>query len=300
MLLYKTLLANYPDKIINVAVEEVSYGMEFIDSYAEIKIMKLSEALEAYKPNLLIILDANNIARCTRNAEEAKAALGSAKLAVIDHHEASDADEPEIFINQGSPAVTQDIYDICFNQLGLNKPEGYADLAMTGIYSDTGGFVHLTKNYKKSFTIVEELLEAGASIEKIKYQLNSYSFGSLEVLSKLLENTGAYKNFTYSYLDDRWVASKPPELIEQGIETYVANYLRNIDGRQSGFVVYKDLKSQKNEYKVSFRSLAHLLDVAEIAKRLGGGGHKPAAGARFIALDIEDAISKVKSAISEN
>jgi nanoRNase/pAp phosphatase (c-di-AMP/oligoRNAs hydrolase) len=39
--------------------------------------------------------------------------------------------------------------------------------------------------------------------------------------------------------------------------------------------------------------------VREIAQKLGGGGHPKAAGGQIEALNIEEAIEKVKAAINE-
>ena len=300
LLLAKTLGLNYPSKKVNLVAEEVSYGLDFIDGFNSIKKSPLGSAIAGFKPDLLIILDANNLARCTRNPVAAKDALNGANTIIIDHHEPDDKDKSDVYIHQNSPAVTQDIYDICFDQLGMKKPPGYAEVAMTGLYSDTAGFVHLTDDYEKTFKIVMTLIKDGASIEGIHSNLHQYSSSATEVLAELLAKTSPFLKFSYSFITDEYAASKPANEIKQGIDIYVNDYVRNIDGRKSGFVVYKDLNSQKGEYKVSFRSLPGLVDVASIAKKLGGGGHKPSAGASFEAADINDALSKVKQAISEN
>lgn len=300
LLLYQTLKYNFPGTKVVVSVEEASYGLDFIDGYSEIELMPLSSALVKHHPQLLFILDTNNLNRCTRDGELAKTVLKSTKIVIIDHHEESDKDIADIFINQSSPAVTQDVYDLFFDQMGLAKPDNYATVALTGIYSDTAGFVHLTRDYKKTLKIVTTLLDEDGNIEQIHNNLNKFSHGAMQVLSTLIKNTAEVNGFTYSYLDDSWLAGKNTDDVEQGISTYTTNYLRNIDGRLSGFVVYKDLKSIKSEYRVSFRSMAGLVDVARLAKKLGGGGHKPAAGAQFEAESLKDALEKVKHAISEN
>lgn len=54
----------------------------------------------------------------------------------------------------------------------------------------------------------------------------------------------------------------------------IVNYTRNIEGVEVG-IFYKEVKI--NEYKVSLRS-KRFVDVADIAQKFGGGGHKRAAG----------------------
>lgn len=300
LLLYKTLKANFPHKTVTVTIEELSYGLDYLDDFSKIKHSPLHKSIDHFKPELLIILDANNLSRCTRYPEKIGETIKDTKIAVIDHHEQHDKGPCDVYVNQNSPAVTQDIYDICFTQLGLIKPDNYATLTLTGIYSDTGGFIHLTSGYEKTFDIVKKLVADGASVDKIHRQLNNYSVESTQVLARLLENTDSYAGFTYSYVGDSDIENFDYDDIKQGVDNYVNNYLRNIENRGSGFVVYQDLNNPKKAYKVSFRSLPDKHDVAEIAGRLGGGGHKPAAGASVEAQTLDEAIDKVKQAIHEN
>ncbi len=300
LLLKNTLAENYTNKKINVVLEEVSYGLGFIEGFNSIKISPLVNAVKGFKPDLLIIVDANNITRCTRDPESVSKVLSDVKLAIIDHHEPVDKDESDVYINQNSPAVTQDIYDLCFNQLKLKKPNGFAELAMIGIYSDTGGFKYLSGDHKLTLKIVSELVDAGVNIEKVSNNLSKISSDAIEILAILIKNMSRYKDFSYTYLEDKVVDSVNFQAVKQAADTFMHNYLRNVDKRQSGFLVYKDANGSEGDYKVSFRSTPGEIDVASIAKKLGGGGHKPAAGAQLKAKDIDHALSQVKSAISEN
>lgn len=300
LLLKNTLVQNFPDKKINVVIEEVSYGLDFIEGFSSIKISSLSSAIDGYKPALVIIVDAHNIARCTREPETVRQLEHKFKLAIVDHHEPDDKDEAAVYINQNSPAVTQDIYDICFNKLHLEKPKGYADLTMTGIYSDTGGFKYLSGDHKLTLKIVSDLVDAGVNIERISNSLSRITSDAIEVLSLFINNSAEYKKFNYTYLDDATVETVSYPAIKQAADTFMHNYLRNIGKKTSGFLVYKDANGEPDDYKVSFRSTPGEIDVAAIAKKLGGGGHKPAAGAQIKAKNVEDAISKIKKVISDN
>jgi nanoRNase/pAp phosphatase (c-di-AMP/oligoRNAs hydrolase) len=53
----------------------------------------------------------------------------------------------------------------------------------------------------------------------------------------------------------------------------------------------------ENEYSVSFRAINGTKDVAELARKLSGGGHKAAAGGRVEAGSVSGAIQKVKQII---
>jgi phosphoesterase RecJ-like protein len=305
LLLCLILKFNYPDKTINVSMEEKPYGLDFLPGIDSIIIDKLQNCLEQLKPDLLFMLDAGFIYRVTRDPDPVNQILGqgSPKLAVIDHHEHLENPIFAAYINNDSPAVTLDIYEIFIEKLGLKKPAGYAQLAMTGIYTDTGGFVNRNLNYHKTFEVVPKLIQDGANIEAISNQLNTIGTGTLEVLKEFMNNLSYYGQFTYSFLSDNFIENLGGdnkdyklESLKSAGDVFRSNYIRNIEGHPMGFIVYRDLLAPTQT--VSFRALAGGTDVAAIAAKLGGGGHKPAAGAKIQAASIGEALQKVKAAIS--
>src|SRR3989344_5886530 len=71
LLLGTTLKLNYPDKEVLMTLEEEPEGLEFLAGYKDIKFELLTDALNGYKPDLFILLDAVNYERCSRNDGEA-------------------------------------------------------------------------------------------------------------------------------------------------------------------------------------------------------------------------------------
>lgn len=299
LLLGAILVKNYPDKEIHVCLEDEASNLNFVNGYDKAGFNPLDESLMAHKPQLLVILDANSIGRATRKPGIVKkhiASLGT-KLAIIDHHEQTDKDPSDVYINQGSPAVTQDIYQIFFSQLKLAKPTGYAQTAMLGIYSDTGGFVYENPRYEDTFKIVTQLIKDGASLERIVDQLNQVSEKALQTLAELIKNLGSVGGCTYSFLNDEFVdklgGKEAVADVRKGVDLFRDNFLRSTNGRTWGFLVHKDLLADEGTYAISLRAMSGTIDVAEMANRLGGGGHKPAAGARIKAANVGEALKTV-------
>lgn len=298
---------NFPDKRIIMSVEELTGGLNYLQAYDHIQTLDLAESLKKNKPQLVIIVDAMSYQRCSRGNPEAidRARVSvSPKLIIIDHHEPEGRDEADIYINQGSPAAVQDVYEVCFNILGLKKPEGYARTTLLGLYSDTGGFVYDNPRYRETYKLLAELLDAGESIEHIKNDLDQYSSDSMIALGEIASNVQVEQEYTFSYLSDDFMKSwqltnKQFEDVHLAVGLFANHYLRNIEGRLWGFIVYPDIRAGEGCYGVSFRSVAGAKDVAVIANRLGGGGHKPAAGAKFKADNLELAIGMIKNAIDE-
>lgn len=304
ILLYKVLRTNYPDKQVFIHNEDVMKSLSYLDDYDAIENGELSEAVEKHKPDLLIMLDANGLSRCTYRPEEAKKQMEvyGTKYAIIDHHVPIGRDESDVYINLESPAVTQDVYEIFLERLALKKPAGYAPIAMLGIYDDTGGFVYKNKRFKDTFRIAAQLVEDGADLEKIVHQLTSYSTEAIEALKELLKNLEHIGSCTYSFISDEfseaWLAKgAPKEGMKEGFDIFIHEFMRNIDGRPWGFAVYPDLGSEEKIYHVSLRSMSGIVDVSEIARKLGGGGHKPAAAADIMANNAKQAVDAIKKAI---
>lgn len=304
LLLAASLKENFPGKQVAVCMEEEIKQLSFVDDYDIIEFGLLEEAFNEHEPDLVIICDANNLARCSRNPDPLRQYIADNQtgVAIIDHHQPTNIEPNQVYINQKSPAVTQDIYEICFEQLKLKKPKNYARNTMIGIYSDTGGFIYENVRYKETFSIVASLIEDGADLEEISTSSSQQSEDSLLVLIELLENLDSFGNGTYSHISDeftkKWQSGqKSPEVIKEGFDLFMNRILRNVGGRPWGFVVYPDLLARSKAYKVSFRSISGTVDVAELASSLGGGGHIQAAGASVAARSVEEAIAQVKEVI---
>lgn len=306
LLMSATLQANFGSKVIKTVMEEEPSDLAFMPHYDQAEFKPVYEALEGFKPDLLILLDGNNYERFSRHdGQKIRDFITSnnLKTVVIDHHEETDSDTVTLSINNASAAVVQDVYELLFDSLKLIQPADSAQLSMIGFYADTGGFVYIKPgNEKKVFGFAEELVGQGASVEEAKNQLEQYSEDDMLVLSELMANVTLGDDYTYSFLSDSFLESwltkgmTYPQL-DRPTSTFSNSYIRNIEGRKWGFITYKNPQQGDNFYSVSFRSQNGNPDVAAMATELGGGGHKPAAGAKFEATSLDEAIAKVKAVI---
>lgn len=306
LLLGKTLKFNYPDKAITMVLEEEPAGLEFLGGYKEIDFGPIFQSLESSKPDLFILLDGNNYERCSRHDGEVirnYIRQYSVNVIIVDHHEQDGKDDADVYINNMSASTVQEVYAICFRSMGLKQPKSAPQTAMTGFYADTGGFVYVKSGQQDAvFGFAKDLVDAGADIEAAKYDLDSYAESDMMVIGRLASNTSHSDGYTYSFLEDEfmddWLKNHQQAELQRPTNTFLNEYIRNIDGRKWGFIVYKNPLQGEHYYSASFRSKGGHPDVAAIASKLGGGGHKPAAGAKFEAGSLNDAINKVKSTIS--
>ena len=308
LLLGTTLKLNYPDKEVLIILEEKPEGLEFLAGYKEVKFQSLIDALNSYKPELFILLDAVNYERCSRNDGDAiRRYLKDNKVAtaIIGHHEPTGKDDTNVYIHQGSIATVQDVYEVCFEHLGLKKPEGYGETTMLGIYSDSGGFTYANPRHRQTFKIVSDLIDDGVNLEVIRSQLRRYTTDQLIALGEFARNVTTNGQYSYSYISDEFVAdwqkaNRPVLSLNTAAAIFVDQFIRNIDGLNWGFIVYLNPLAGENMYSLSLRSQADAKDVSQIANKFGGGGHKPAAGAKIEAKSIREALAKVKAAITSS
>lgn len=85
----------------------------------------------------------------------------------------------------------------------------------------------------------------------------------------------------------------------QGQKAYIvnsSNWISEIGAKLSpdcDFVIIWYFNHDRNEYRVSLRSFHDNVDVSEIAKRFGGGGHKKTAGFSFVKGEQYDHIDDI-------
>jgi len=306
LLMGTTLKKNYPNKQIMMSSEEQTGDLSPLTGYQDIKQQRLEEAIDNFSPQLIIMVDSMNFKRCTRKDAGVishKVKQQGINLVIIDHHERTDVEDNAVYINNDGPAAVQEVYETLFMDMGLQKPEGYAQTTMLGLYSDSGGFINNNPRFNDTMDLAKELTAAGANLELVNNLLSRHSFDEMSAIGELANNLGFQDDYNYSFISDeftkRWEDDgKDFEELKLGVSAFVNLYIRNIGERRWGFVIYKDLAAGDGIYGVSFRSISGTKNVALIANSLGGGGHIPAAGAKIQASSVKDALEQVQKAIT--
>ena len=312
LLLGRILETNYPDKKNEMVMEEEPLSdLSFLQGYDLLKFTPVKQALVDLNADLFVIVDANSYDRVSRNeGEQIRSYVAKRKddlrTAIIDHHELDGREGVDVFINNKRPATAEEVCVLFFEQMHLKKPEGYAETALLGIISDTQRHRFDHPGYRETYRIVSDLLDAGASIEKLESKLEHYNKNELEAIAHLAANIASRDGYTYSFISDEflneWQAQNKPVIdLKNAAELFVNKFIRNFEGNKWGFIVYPELVAGPGCWDVSFRALSGSQDVSAIARNLGGGGHKPAAGAKIEAASVGEAIQKVQNVIkSEN
>jgi phosphoesterase RecJ-like protein len=220
----------------------------------------------------LILVDCNDMKRAGLEGIASRHSDFN-KIAVIDHHETDKAFGDIRWIVPESPATGMMIYYI-IKEMGFKITEDMASCLYAAISFDTGNFRY-ENTTTDVFTVAADLVASGAKPHLIysslfeKWTTNRFKL-MLDVMSSLeLEEGVAIGAVTRKMFEDTHTT-------EDDVESFVS-IPRILKGVQISVIIRE---TSDNYCRVSLRSKSSL-DVAQIAKAFGGGGHKNAAGFRM-------------------
>jgi phosphoesterase RecJ-like protein len=247
---------------------------DFIDFDKEIKVwdegLKLKLKLDKYN---FFFLDVNNSKNI--GSLESYFNLSTHNLFIIDHHLAEEKLQLKNFIRPEVPAASQLIYEIFdYYQIPLSFKSAQAIYA--GILFDTGSF-HFPKTSSRTFEIASKCLEYKVDPFFVYEQLWSQnSLTSFALQNKVMAGMQLLANNRLAL-----IKLTPEMLVETKAKYEEAQNFINIPlslktVKACAFIKFNP---EKQEIRVGLRSKGDL-DVAQIASKYKGGGHKNAAGFR--------------------
>lgn len=190
----------------------------------------------------------------------------------IDHHGSNENFADINYVDTHAASTTTIIASMLMKLNWKISPDA-ATSFLTGIYTDTGSFMHSNTN-PVTLRTAARLISMGANIRKIrKHVFKTTKISTLRLWGRVLQSI--YKNdegVTVSVVTDN-------DFRETGAHhsdlTGVVDYVNSVpDSNFSMLLTEKD----DGVVKGSLRTLKNDVDLSEIAGRFGGGGHKKAAG----------------------
>jgi bifunctional oligoribonuclease and PAP phosphatase NrnA len=216
--------------------------------------------------------------------------------AILDHHQQGDPDvAPRRLIVTSAAAVCEPAAELCRLILGLERvedlPREIAEALYLGICTDTGWFRHSNVT-PAVMRLAAGLLEAGVNHSAVFETVTQQDrISRLRLMTRALESLEMHKNdrvalMTLRLSDFHETRAAP---IDSGGFSDLAMAVGTVDVcavLTEAFIA--DGSADGHITKVSLRSKnrAGSPDVNEIARKLGGGGHVRAAGAK-VPADLE-------------
>lgn len=209
----------------------------------------------------------------------------------VDHHKVNTVDCERLLVMSDRIACGEIIY-LLLQEMGIELDYDIATALYTAISSDSGGFRYdATK--PETHIIAAKCLEEGIDFADINRRLFESKTLSQVALTKV-----AYKNLEL-LRGGRFaiVAITPEEVAECGASETDFDCINSIPREIAGVLASAVIRQKAGGIKVSMRSNADI-DVAELAKQFGGGGHYHAAGFSYNG-SFEQALDIVRKLFSE-
>lgn len=220
--------------------------------------------------DVAIVLDASEVGRIGR----IRPLIDNLTTVVIDHHPVGDKPIEGVSLRDSNASATGElVFDLIMKTGGPWLD--VADLAIyVAILTDTGSF-RFSNSTPASHNIVAELIRRGVNPEEMHRRF--YGTSSYRHLRLLKRALGELKVDADSRVAWMTVPSKDYQDLDATAEDLegLVDYPRSIEGVEVGILFWKPTK---DSVKISFRSNG-AVDVNELARHFGGGGHVRASGA---------------------
>ncbi|MDF2630762.1 MAG: exopolyphosphatase-related protein [Symbiobacteriaceae bacterium] len=237
--------------------------------------------------DLALILDCGDLERVGAALPIVKKARRSVN---VDHHITNTGFGDDHYLDFTAAATGELVYMI-LRELGATIDVDVATCLYGAIAADTGGFKY-DNSAPRTFRIAADLVEAGARPYEVASSIwENETMPRLALLSQALATLQVDPGGQVAWISVTREMLARTGAGEDDVEGLV-NYARKVTGVEVG-LLFREAPDGK--VRVGLRS-RRMVDVGAIAKGFGGGGHARAAGCG-LATDIEDARSRVLSAV---
>lgn len=189
----------------------------------------------------------------------------------IDHHTSNDRFGKYNVVVTDAPSATAILYEL-MTALNYSICRHTATCLLTGIYTDTGSFMHSNTN-ADVLRIAGRLLAKGANLRSLSKEVfNTTKISTMRLWGRVLKNIHQNgEGVTMSVVHNKDFEDTGADYSEM---TGVVDYINSVPDAKYSVI----LTEKGDKVKGSLRTLREEVDVAQIAASYGGGGHTKAAG----------------------
>jgi len=241
---------------------------------------------------VFVFLDCGNLDRTPAKAlhEQARCVLN------IDHHHDNTRFGRLNHVDSTASCTAEMVWDL-MKGLGVQATHPIAEALYVGVVTDTGRFMYENTG-SRAHEMAAELIEGGIDVHAIYRRLyEGIPQGKLELLARGLSNVQRYDGglLTVTHLTrEDYQSTGADESYSEG----VVDHLRSVEGTLVAGLVRDLLADGDSKRKVSLRATDDRVDVSQIARAQGGGGHRRAAGFSTD-LDFPELVEFLRGALAQ-
>ena len=273
----------YPDAVMSFAgSQEKNIRDFFVQSSHYILDFKRQKQIPLDKVTKLILVDTRqakrigNFAKCLKNK--------GIQIHIYDHHPDAPGDlkgDVEVIRQVGS---TSTIFTQLFREKKIALTSDEATLLSMGIYEDTGSFNYATTT-PHDFEAAAWLLEQGANLHTVSQSISrELTVKQLGLLNDLIKSA---KNYTIQGIEIAVASVALKEYVDE-----FALLVRHFMVMENLNVLFSLAGMEDRIYLIA-RSRVPEVNVGEIARDFGGGGHASAASATVKGITLIEAEEKL-------
>jgi len=229
---------------------------------------------EDFEERTAVFLDCGNL---ERNAAEALRRPGM-HILNIDHHHDNTRFGTINYVTEEASCTAELVWDL-MHGLGVRPTLIIAEALYVGLITDTGRFMY-ENTTSRAHQMAAELIEAGVDVHAIYRRIyEGVPYGKLALLARGLANVERFDGGRLTLTELRasdFAESGAEESYSEG----VIDHLRAVQGTAVAALVRDRIRNEdgRRMRKVSLRASDDRVDVSQIARVQGGGGHRQAAG----------------------
>jgi len=213
----------------------------------------------------------------------------------IDHHISNVEYSKYLLLSPNSSATCEVVYKL-LKIMGVPLNENIAKSLYTGIATDTGCFKFSNCN-AETHRIVSEIMEQFPNINYA--QINRLLF-DVKSISRIRAEREALDNIQY-YLKGKCavlcITNEMITRLNMSLDDFEG--ITGLSTQAEGVEVGVTMKeTEKDTFKISMRSVGEV-NVSNICKKFGGGGHVKASGCKIQNIPYQEVINMIVNAISE-
>ena len=266
-------------------------ALGFLKNFKRIKTINFSK-FDFSKHQLLIVLDSSSWDMVSDTSDYAPPKI---PVIVIDHHKTNEKFGDINLVDENVTSTGELLYRVLEDwEVVIDKDTATA--LLTGIIGDTGTFSYPGVG-AQTLKAAGLLMEKGADKDKIvHYVFRSVDFKMVQFWGEVIRN--AKVDEVYKFL---WSAIPFRRFVELGSlvggrESAASLFVQVVEGTDFGVIM---VEQEKKKLSISFRSRTGI-DTSVLAKKLGGGGHRYASGARVEGVRFDAAVARVLTMIRES
>jgi bifunctional oligoribonuclease and PAP phosphatase NrnA len=215
----------------------------------------------------------------------------------IDHHHDNTRFGTVNLVDSSASCTAEILYGLA-RDLGVQITVPIADALYVALVTDTGKFM-FENTTPAAHRMAAELLELGVAADQVHRHLyEGLPFSRLRLLARALANVERYEDagITLTHLTrDDFAAADADESDSEGI----VDHMRSVEDTAVAALVRELIEpGREGLRKVSLRATDGRVDVSRIARGLGGGGHRQAAGFTTD-LAVPELVQRLRSEVGE-